>query len=87
LVNTITDVQAFEAHLEEIRQQGFATDHEEYEDNVCCVAVPIYDHKEEVVAALGVSGPVNRMTLERESEIVAITQRIGTALSKQLSFR
>ena len=39
---TITDVRRFKRELERVRQQGYATDSEEREEGVRCLAAPIF---------------------------------------------
>ncbi|MDR1393649.1 MAG: IclR family transcriptional regulator [Bifidobacteriaceae bacterium] len=59
--STITTVPALLAELEAIRQRGFATDLEEREIGVSCVAAPIRDGDNSVIAAVSVAGPTERM--------------------------
>jgi IclR family transcriptional regulator, acetate operon repressor len=56
---TISSPRAFEKELEEIRERGYAYDHNEFVDGVSCVAAPVRvnDH---VIAALGLSVPTPR---------------------------
>lgn len=61
---TITDPEELEQELEKIREQGFAVDKGELEEGVRCVAAPIKNHEQRVVAALSVSGPSSRITDE-----------------------
>jgi acetyl-CoA synthetase len=53
--NTITSADALAAELELVREQGYAVDREEFDENFCCVAAPIFDEHRRFVAALGLS--------------------------------
>ncbi len=63
--NTITDPSTLKKHLHMIREKGYAIDDEENEVGVRCVAAPIQNEIGKVVAAMSVSGPTTRMTLEK----------------------
>jgi DNA-binding IclR family transcriptional regulator len=60
--HTIRSLDALLAHLAEVRECGFAADAEELEPGLRCVAAPVADHTGAVVAALGLSGPADRLT-------------------------
>ena len=49
------------AELEAIRRRGWAASVAEREDGVCSVSAPVLDSGGRVHAALGVSGPINRL--------------------------
>jgi len=51
-VRSITDPSTLRAHLEQVREQGYALDWGEYEAEVRCVAAPVRDHTGRVVAAI-----------------------------------
>jgi DNA-binding IclR family transcriptional regulator len=57
--NSITDKDLFKKHLLQCRMQGYATDDEEYSENIGCIAAPIRDHEGVTIAAVGVTGPIN----------------------------
>lgn len=57
---TITSRKALLAQLEEVRESGLATAHEELEVGLNASAVPIRDHTGSVVAAISASGPAYR---------------------------
>jgi IclR family KDG regulon transcriptional repressor len=57
---TITDLDTLRLELKKVRERGYATDQEEHEPGVKCVAVPVFDHKG-IAAAISVSGPSNRV--------------------------
>jgi len=58
---TIIDFDTLAQDLTNIRQQGYAITHEEHQQDLSAVAAPIFDHSEQVIAAVTVSGPTYRM--------------------------
>lgn len=65
---TITDREALFEELEGVRETGLAFDYGERLNGLRCVAAPILDRNDEVVAAVSVSGPTSRMSTERFTE-------------------
>jgi DNA-binding IclR family transcriptional regulator len=61
---TITNAGRFKAHLQTVREQGFAIDDEENEQGIRCLAAPVYDAKGMTVAAISVAGPAFLITTE-----------------------
>lgn len=59
---SIVDPEAFDAELRRVRQQGYAVNRGEWRISVCGLAAPVFDARGEVVAALGISGPAERLT-------------------------
>ncbi|MED0677214.1 IclR family transcriptional regulator [Aneurinibacillus thermoaerophilus] len=78
------DKKAYMEQLEEIRKRGYATSYEEREKGAAAVAVPLFSRRGELVAALSVSGPSNRLTLERMMEnlpyVMVAAKRMGSML-------
>ena len=58
---TITDYNTLLAELDRVRDQEYATDDEERVEGMRCVAAPVLDQNDDVIAAVSVSGPVSRM--------------------------
>lgn len=58
---TIVNVDVFRAELEHIRQQGYAINRGEWRADIGGIAVPLMDLDGRVRAALGVSGPKDRV--------------------------
>ena len=85
--NTVIKPDALRKQLDLFRQQGYSFDDEEYEVGIRAVAVPVFNHQEKVVAALGMVSPTSRMTSERTSEIAASLKEAGTAISTKLGWR
>lgn len=63
--NTITDPDELRDELDEIRSRGIAVDDEERYDGLRCIASAIVSSEGELLGALSVSGPTERMSGER----------------------
>ena len=82
---TITDAGKLAKALALVRQRGYAMDDEESEIGMRCIAAPIRNDGGDVVAAVGVAGPVSRLTKKTLASFAphvigtaaAISARIG----------
>jgi DNA-binding IclR family transcriptional regulator len=81
---TITDPVALAEELATVREQGYAIDDEEYDEGLRCIGSPIMDHTGTVVAALGIGGPVTRVTPERVPELAKLVRMAAKGLSRRL---
>ena len=59
---SITEASVLLKEIAEIRRSAIAFDDGEFNLEVRCVAVPVYNFTGDVVGALGISGPIWRMT-------------------------
>lgn len=67
--NSIKDAGSLLRTLDTIRTQGYATDNEEVEAGLYCIAVPILSRDSEPIAAISLSGPTTRMIANQESHL------------------
>jgi DNA-binding IclR family transcriptional regulator len=81
--HTITDRLALREHLHEVRQQGFATDFEEYKLGANAIAVPVADQEGKVLAALSILGPAYTLTREKA---MASLERLK-AISREITMK
>lgn len=81
---TITAPARLKRELEKVRSHGYAVDDEEFAEGNRCVAVPVRNFTSEVVAAIGISGPVWRVTLDRMAQLAELMTQTGSHLSRQL---
>ena len=83
---TITSLRELSAELEAVRARGYGVDDGEFEPNVVCIAAPVYDYMGRVEAAIGISGPRERMEtqFDRFSDEV---RGAGRELSALLGFQ
>ncbi len=82
--NTLTEPAALADDLLGVRQRGYSLDQEEGEIGLCCVGVPIFDHRGQVSYALSLSAPAARLPLtlahQIGSELVTYAAHISAAL-------
>jgi DNA-binding IclR family transcriptional regulator len=75
--NTITSITILERELERIQRQGWATDNEEAEVGVRCVAAGIRDDLGNLIAALSLSTPADRMKVQWGPLVKEAAERIS----------
>lgn len=84
--NTITDGARLREELAYIRTRGYAIDDEEIEAGLRCVAAPIRDHSGQVVAAISVAAPVQRMTKKAMQASIPSVVAAAEAISRRLGY-
>ncbi len=82
---TITQRERFETELDQVRSAGVAYDNEEFLQGVRCVAAPILNGGGEVVAALGITGPRQRLQQRKMREFAPLVQGYAKTLSERIS--
>jgi IclR family KDG regulon transcriptional repressor len=86
--NTIADRDQLREHLDMVKVRGYAVDNEENEKGVRCVAAPIKNEKGQVIAAMSISGPTARITLEYiHASLKDEVCKTALNISKQLGFK
>jgi IclR family acetate operon transcriptional repressor len=79
--NSITDAALLEIELEKIRATDVSTDNQEFLAGVVCVAVPVCSPNKQPVAALAVSAPLARMSLQEGLQHVPLLQSAADRLA------
>lgn len=85
--NTIVTREALTSKLDEIRAQGYALDDEECELGARCVAAPIRDFSGKIVAAISVSGPLSRMSMERIEVVAPVVMQTAAKISNLMAYK
>ncbi|MDA1001007.1 MAG: IclR family transcriptional regulator [bacterium] len=81
---TICTVKDFRSELRKIRARGFAISRGEWREEVSGISAPVFDHRGQVLAAMGISGPTERFT-EAQLPVLGKAALLGAAeLSKML---
>lgn len=83
---TITDINELKVHLDKIAIEGYAIDEREHEEGIRCVAAPIFDRNNKIIAAISVSGPVFRVTEDRLSQLIEKIVKTSKEISYQLGY-
>src|SRR5450759_1407226 len=78
--NSLTQLPALERELSKVRQYGTASDNEELELGVRCMASGIYDDQGALVAGLSISAPAGRLEDDWLPKLQATTQEISKTL-------
>lgn len=81
---TITSPEKLEAQLRDVTRDGYVVTLEELEDGLNAVAAPIRDHTGVVIAALSVSGPAYRLTVERTRDIAPVVVAAADDVSRRM---
>jgi len=78
--NSLTSLEALERELSKVRQYGQASDNEELELGVRCMAAGIYDDQNKLVAGLSISAPSGRLEDEWMPKLKDTARSISEAL-------
>ena len=83
---TIVDPEQILAGIIETRQTGAAYDDSEYNVDVRCIAAPVRNYTGRVVAAIGISGPLWRLSLQQLAGATEEVSAAASSMSKELGF-
>jgi IclR family KDG regulon transcriptional repressor len=84
---TVTDPEKLKDVLQEIRQRGFAIEDEETEVGVRCIAAPVRDGSGATIGAVGVAGPVQRLSKKAINTFAPSLIRAANSISARLGHR
>jgi len=86
--NSITEKSDLLEELEHIRQNGYATDHEEFGNGITCVAAPIFDYTGKVIGTIGCSAfTTNNKCEEIIEHLLPEIVNAAKIISKRLGFK
>ncbi|HET7380225.1 MAG TPA: IclR family transcriptional regulator [Gaiellales bacterium] len=83
--HTITDRARLRTELQRVRRDGYAVDRQESYLGLVCLAVPVRDQVNGVVAALGISGPAARLEPKRFPQLAAALARSANRIAPHLA--
>lgn len=82
---SITNFELLKEEIEKVKKQGYALDNREQNDHLLCIGAPVYDHNNQVVAAVSISGLYKEETdIEAEAEIV---KQSALTISRKLGYK
>lgn len=82
--NTIVALEPFIEELGRIKATGISYDNEEHEKDIRCIGTTLEGFSGEVVAAISISGPVQRMTDAHIESLIPELLRIKREISREL---
>jgi IclR family KDG regulon transcriptional repressor len=85
--NTVTDPKALVRVLDEVRRNGYAVDDEESEVGMRGLAAPVRDASGKVVAAVGLAGPLQRLTKKELRRLVPQLVTTADGISARMGYR
>ncbi|MCR5323240.1 MAG: IclR family transcriptional regulator [Lachnospiraceae bacterium] len=81
---TITDLKTLKKELKETLKRGYALDNEENELGIRCIAVPVYDYRNQPIYAMSISTLVGRMPDDRLEELAKLLKETVANISRVL---
>lgn len=84
---SITEPDILKKDIEEVRRSGIAFDDGEFNPEVRCVGVPVKDFTGQVIGAIGISGPIWRLSIQSLQGRAAIVQAAARRLSAEFGHR
>jgi DNA-binding IclR family transcriptional regulator len=85
--HTITDLESLKKEIAWIQKAGYAMDNEECEEGVRCIAVPVKNYENKVVAAISISAPVTRMDKKKMEDLIPFLKEISVKASRELGWQ
>lgn len=67
--NTITNIEKLKKEISEVKNRGYSIDNKEYQDGMCCVAVPLFNKENILIGAVGISGNSSRLKSNKLDEM------------------
>ena len=84
---TRTDPHELRAALEEVRVRGYAVEDELSEEGMRAVAAPVRNSAGDVVAAIGVAGPTQRLSDAVLADVVPKVVHAASTISARIGYR
>lgn len=78
---TLTNHDQLRENLAQVRRSGFSVDEEEKNLGMRCIAAPVFDVSDEVVAGISVSGPISRVGSDDIARVSGAVKDAARALS------
>jgi DNA-binding IclR family transcriptional regulator len=85
--NSVPDRLALEVELDQIRQQGYATNMRESDDEIAAVGVAIRDPGGRPSFGIAVAAPASRMTSERVHQVAAAARATALDIERNLNLQ
>jgi len=84
---SIVEADKLRHEIDEVRRAGLAFDDGEFDAELRCVAVPVRDFTGQVIGAIGISGPVWRLSIQALQSRAKLVQAAAARLSAEFGAR
>lgn len=84
---TQVSLPALKHELAAVARRGYALNRGEWRQDIGGVAAPVFDGLDSVVAAIGISGPLQRLTPQKMAQYAPSVQLAARQLSEQMGYR
>lgn len=84
--NTFGNTKDFINEMQKVKNQGYAIDNQENESGIYCVAAPITDYRNRVIAAISTTGKDNSFVDDSNSEIIQSVINTARTISKKMGY-
>lgn len=84
--NTITSWEALRTDLARTRERGYSFDDEENELGIRCLGAPVFNHQREIVCAMSMSGPRDRISIENIGALAEQVVEAAREVSQNLGY-
>jgi DNA-binding IclR family transcriptional regulator len=83
---SVVDPERLRAIFAEVRERGFAFEDEENEPGIRCIAAPVRDSTGAVIGAVGIAGPLQRLSMEALESFSQPLLAAVTTISSRLGY-
>jgi IclR family transcriptional regulator, KDG regulon repressor len=83
---SITSAELLRREIAEVRRTGLAIDDGEFDAELRCAAVPVRDFSGQVIGAIGISGPVWRLSIEALQKRARLVRAAADRLSGEFGY-
>lgn len=84
--NTITNPDRLLEEINRAKQKGWTVDNEEHEIGIRCIAAPIYDYRNRIIAAISTSGNKNIISIEKTHELSQYVMKAAEDISQRMGY-
>lgn len=85
--DTHISIPALKQELADIARIGYAINRGEWRHGIGGIAAPVFNGLDKVVAALGISGPLERLTNQKMAQFAPLVQQAARNLSAHMGYR
>ncbi len=83
---SVTSAERLAREVAEVRRSGLAIDDGEFDPEVRCAAVPVRDFSGRVMGAIGISGPVWRLSIDALHKRARLVRAAADRLSAEFGY-